>query len=331
MGTVAILGGALVLGGMSAAQATPTVSSSTSISFGNNTETATYAYYTNYVDSDQSSTGAPVTSSFSGNISGLNSSGNSQTMGVNGTAKASAQYGQLKTSSDLSLTTPFQNWANAPYVGDDAHNNTIDTNGIPDWFEAKAMTRLQDTLSLAAESTVSSLHLTFHLDGSIANNGLSANTMRTEIDVFGNTTSANCYGLSNCYFTQTAAGTVDTSFDVILDVTNPSAIDLALSMASISQAHLDATSGYLETGDYALNVDFYNTLELTDITAFDANSNPVTLTGLTGASGTNYLALVSSPTPPSNNGVPEPATLALFGTALAGLSLGKRRAKARRG
>lgn len=305
-GVAALLGGAIAVCGASAGYATPSVTTQTQIFFGNDSDPAEPGIYKDSViDPHSSSTGAVVSSQYSGSFTGQNSAGDSQTMQVDATGKANAIFGQLKTSSTLHLTTPFANTsANAPYTNADFSSNT---SGIPDFFQASGTAIMRDTLSLQSSSAVSTLRLTFHLDGVITDNNLGT-AMSSTISISNPDTFAG-------YYVSATPGTLDTAVNVDFDVTDPDAIDVALRLMASSSAFLNI-GGYSETGTYQLDANFYDTLNLAGITAFDAAGNLVTLTSLEGASGTNYLALVA-PTPPT--GAPEPATLMLLGAGLAGL------------
>jgi hypothetical protein len=311
-GRSALLLGAAILFGTSAAYATPSLTTQAAISFYDNTG----PYYSpTTVDSHSSATGAAVTSQYTGDFTGLNSYGNTLTSHLVTGANASAQYGTLKTSTALSVLNPINNASNPSYKNTDG---TINPLGVPDELEADASAILQDTLALDASSAVSTLRLTFHLDGNINIADAGSPFMGASINI-------RSADHTVSYFNSVSAGTVNQDVNVDLDVTDPAAIDVAIEMLASSTAILD--QGSLTTGTYVLNADFYNTFALTGITAFDANGGAVTLNGLMGGSGTNYLALVGLTPPPSSNGVPEPATLALFGAGVAGLGWGRRRAK----
>lgn len=311
-GVAALLGGAIAICGASAGYATPAVTTQTQIFFGNDSDpTEPGIYKDSTIDPHSSSTGAAVSSQYSGSFTGQNSGGTSQTMQVDATGKANASFGQLKTSSTLKLTTPYANTSeNAPYTNADFTSNT---SGIPDFFEASGTAIMRDTLSLQSSSTVSTLRLTFHLDGTITDNNLGS-AMSSTISISNPDTFAG-------YYVNVTPGTLDTDVNVDIDVTDPNAVDVAIRLMASSSAFLNF-GGYSETGTYQLDANFYDTLDLTGITAFDAAGNLVTLTSLDGTSGTNYLALIGTTTPPT--GTPEPATLALFGAGLAGL-WGRRR------
>jgi hypothetical protein len=314
-GAAVVLGGAMVIYGAAAAYATPAVTTSTSITVGNDSDPSDPDGYLTApaIDPHSSNTGAAISSQYSSSFTGLNSTGDSQTFSVDAGAKANAQFGQLKVSTKLHLDTPFANPANTPYVNSDY---TFNTSGTPDYFSSEANATFQDTLSLTGAAGISRLDLLFHLDGTvpgnIANNAMAAGLFVTNMDT------------NERYYASYAQGAVDTDVVVSLDVTDPSAIDLAIQMRALSYAFLHSDPlGYDESQDYVVDSNFYDTLDLTGITAFDANGGQLALTGLTGISGTNYLALVAPP--PSNNGVPEPLTLTLFGAGLLGLGAARRR------
>ncbi len=307
IGTAAIFGGAIAICAASAGHATPTVTTKSEIWLGNDSDPTTPgSYAVSQTDPQSSNSGGAVSSQYSASFSGLNSSGNSQTYSVDASAKASAEFGTLKAANTLHVTTPFANTAaNSPYVNADYSVNPA---GVPDYLGSDAFAIFKDTLALDAGASVTSLRLTFHLDGTITDNNL-GQAMASTILIVNPTTSER-------YFISATPGAIDENVVVNLDVTDPNAIDLALELYVSSNAFLDI-GGYSEDGSYILDADFYNTLELTGITGFDSDGHEVTLNGLTGDSGANYLALVGI-TPPSVD-APEPATLALFGAGLAGL------------
>lgn len=306
-GVAALLGGAIAICGATAGYATPSLTTQAQIFFGNDSDPSSPGIYNDSViDPHSSSTGAAVNSQYSGSFTGQNSGGNSQTMQVDATGQANASFGQLKASSTLHLTTPFANTtANAPYTNPDFTSNT---SGIPDFFQSSGAAIMRDTLSLQSSTSVSMLRLTFHLDGTITDNNLGS-AMSSIVSISNPDTFAN-------YYLSATPGNLDTLVNVDLDVTDSNAIEVALRLMTSSSAFLNI-GGYSETGSYVLDADFYETLELTGITGFDDAGNEVTLNGLMGTSGTNYLALVGV-TPPTS-GVPEPATMTLFCAGLAGL------------
>jgi len=319
--SVAVLCGTFFLAtaGVSHATAitTNSLSTQTDIAAGNNHVDPSNpdTYYEGYIARQNVTDNSTATSSYSGTFSGMNESGAAQTMTVSGSAKAKADYGVLKASSTLTITNPFYNSGN-PVVSSDGA--TLDYSGVPDGLDAEAAPRFSDVLSVSGASPISELTFGFHLTGSISSNAGG--------DAFGaGLFVENGNSIINSEY---LTGALDKMIYVSIPVSDPANVALSMALYSYSQAGLDRTYAYSDTGTYTVSSNFFDTLDLSSIMAYDASKNPVTLTGVTGLSGTNYLAL-TAPTPPtSGSPVPETPTLPLMMSALAGLFFLRRRKRA---
>ena len=70
-----------------------------------------------------SSTGDPVSASYSQSFTGMDGAGNTQTMTFNGTATSSAVYGQLHSDASGTVTIPYYNANNPAFIVSSIGNN----------------------------------------------------------------------------------------------------------------------------------------------------------------------------------------------------------------
>lgn len=246
-----------------------------------------------------------------------------QTMSVNFDSRSSAGYDGLKIQSTLSVENPLFNPSNDPFVLD--NSNSTDPNGVPTRFGSSAQAQIVDTVALNAAPEAATIRLKLNLDG----------VMSFDADPFldvSSRISVQQFGVGDVtLYDQTVRE--DTAIDVEI-LTDPLTIDdgeitfnLFSSVGSDIQLNPTFPTTPLLPVTYSnmavIDGDFFSTLAITELLAFDINGDPVDLISATGSDGFQYNARRIDTNPPI--GVSEPTTIALLGFALSGLAIIRRR------
>ena len=231
-----------------------------------------------------SNTGAPISATYTQSFTGMDRSGNTQTMTFSGTTTASAAYGQLHADATGTVTNTYFN-ANNPAFIDLANGNNAA--GSPDGFFSTGFADFADTLQYggALQAGYQARYI-FHLEGTNSGEGSNAGLIAT---IAGNTPEL---------FVNSQTGNVSmdwATMDYAINGTSPQTINIQFD-SDFSMHTSDFADGSTVSGEAA----FSNTLTLADIEIVDANGNPVSGVTVTSASGTQY------------DLVPEPTTVAFL-------------------
>lgn len=246
-------------------------------------------------------TSGPVNSiNDSYSFTGLAGNGSTQTMtfSVDGAADASAAG--LRTRISASIDNLIYNPANIRYVDDGL-------NGVPDYFSANFTARYSDTVHLTvAAGTVSSVILDFTITGDISPTG-PANAWVQAWRVIGN--SSIGMGGTQTFGNAGSGVNVNAAYQATFTANANGTVDLGLALQNVIAFSL-YSGAFTDMADYAVMMDFFNTLDITGIRALDSAGQELVLLAAAGDSGIDYLNLTA---------VPVPAALPLLASGLAGL------------
>lgn len=249
------------------------------------------------LDSSFSGAGNPVNTNTNKSFSGLDSNGQQQTMTLNSSAFASAQYGVLKSSAQATINNTFFDSGNPWYWN--PNTSEIDENGVPDTFLIAGTSSYTDIFSYTGLGPGFTVNFYYHVDGTLTGD-TAYNTLRvtnngvTEFfDV-----EADENGLVNqTFITQKYAPNANSQITHTTSLTS-----------GISARVYEMDEGLNLVGES----NFANTVSLVGMVAYDASGNVASGWSFTAGSGATYP-------------VPEPATMSLL--ALGALAALKRRKK----
>lgn len=223
----------------------------------------------------------------SASFTGLDSQGQQQTMTLTGSAYSSATYGAIHVYGAATITNPYYNAANQPYVGQDG---VVNTNGSPDTLGVHGNAGWGDTFTyLGLQGTGYKVNYYFHLDGNVTSDaaaGLNFHTSDPGSPYYSPRTTLG----EALWITPDYKVTWGTPFNVFVDFFGGTTSDLRQRPEGVT---------FSATGDYS------NTLTLAGIQIKDAQGVPVSGWTLASASGTSYSLSQSA-------AVPEQGSAALF-------------------
>ncbi len=227
---------------------------------------------------------------------GLNGTGQSQTMNFQGTTIASSNFGQLHCYTDGTVTNSYYNANNSVYWDGSSYNPS----GSPDVLVSLGFAGFNDTLHYGGTLQFGyKARYIFHLDGFQSGFGTLADL------------AFNVDGNPGDSFFETGQGNINTTWvtqTYEINGITPQNISVQFSTQFVHNT-FEVADGSSTSGIS----DFSSTLNLVGIEVLDANDNPVTGWTVSSESGTVYQA------------VPEPASIFAI-TALAAL-VSKRRKK----
>jgi hypothetical protein len=230
-----------------------------------------------FLAGQNSNVGAPVSAGIDINFTGLDGSGNQQTMNLNALASAQSNYGRLRTRSGGTLTNTYFHPNNPPFYD----GQKINFEGSPDQFGVLAFAGFIDNLLFGGTAQpgykaryiffvsgfTSGSHIFPYLRCVIAGNPAEFFSVNVSGGSVAQYFTTQAYPISGG-FQQTAEVLFSTQF-------NP---------------HTFGIQGQTITG----LGDFSSTATLTAVVLSDANDNPVSGFTLTSASGTMYLVMTSA-------------------------------------
>jgi len=244
------------------------------------------------LNANYSGTGSAVTASTNKNFSGFDSWGDPQTMNINSTSFATAEFGILKSSASATITNPFYSSDNPWYWN--PGTSQIQTNGVPDFFLIAGTSSYSDVFTYTGLGAGFTVNFFYHVDGTLTG------------DTAYNTLWVTNNGVTE-YFDVEADenGNVDQVF-----VTHKYAPN-ANSQISHTTSLTSGISARLYELDEGVNIvaesNFANTVSLVGMVAYDASGNVASGWSFTAGSGATYP-------------VPEPTTMVILGIgALAAL------------
>lgn len=241
----------------------------------------------NYVQQVNSSTGASTTETYGTSFTGLDSSGDTQTMSFSGTSTGSAEYGNLHCYSTLSATNTYYNAANNPY----ATASGADTTGSPQNLFSLTFASFNDTLQYggALQAGYKASYV-FAVDGTNSGTGALADL---GVTIDGNPTESffegNLGPNTDIWATQQYAINGITPQQINVEFSNQVTFNLD---------QMTDGSNPVGTSDYS------ETATLQQINIYDANGNLVGGVTVQSGSGTHYQV------------APEPPVFILLGGAL---------------
>ena len=278
-GRCVLLGAVLLGAGCSSLLAQSSLSTFVDVGASNPEVTnSIYLFSSNY-----SSNGAYESAQATQSFTGMDGSGNTQTMIFSGFSSGSATYGQLHFDAGGTVTNTYYNANNPVYY----NGNTVNPNGSPDYLTTAAFVGFSDTLQYggALESGYQARYI-FAVDGSNDGYGVLANL---SVSIAGNQE----------FTTFGDPGDVDTTYatmDYPINGQSPQDVDVTFS----AQFNLD-TPNVADGSNIQGEANFSETATLAGIEVVDANGNPVSGVTITSDSGTVYPEIV-----------PEPGTCALI-------------------
>lgn len=329
-GGLAALVGAAVLWSGAAAEATPVTGARFAVFLGNDLAPNSTYLSQDYSVTDPTGVDESYSRDFTGNTSSSGggegegeASAATATMTLSAAGKAQSSGGSLKASVTATVTNPLFVENNSPYVIDTNFNT--DPNGIPGTFSASSLATYTDSLTVSGAGALSSIQVTFGLTGSIAEdpNDPSNFYVATSALVIQNPHGPYALGGESYLYGAITAGSIDATV-----LANP--IDVVggvaeLSFGLLTEVDYTLDSFFLnEFASYTSTADFFNTLQITDVTGFGANGEEVFLTDVVASDGT---VILQRQAPMVH--VPEPASFAVFGLGLLGVGgLARRRGSA---
>jgi hypothetical protein len=239
-----------------------------------------YGYYDNWVSSNWVGDDTPVSADWSYSFSGLDGSGNEQTMSFSGETVSQSNYGQLHVYTAGSLQNSYYNSSNPIWY----NNVTTNPNGSPDNMASLGFAVFNDTLQFGGNLVdgYQAVYI-FHVDGTNSGTGYLADLAVNVTD----DPSQSFFDFSPGYSSENWA---TTPFQV--NGQNGQDIDIQFSDQVVFN------TPYQTDGDnYSGTSDFSETLTLAGIELVDANGNPFSGWTVTSASGTQYRQIESTPGP----------------------------------
>ena len=229
-----------------------------------------FDYAQNY---NNSSTGAPVSASYTQSFTGMDGAGKTQTMTFNGTSSGSATYGQLHCAASGTVTNTYYNASNPTFIDPAVGPNN--PAGSPDGFASTSISSFTDTLQYggALQAGYQALYI-FHVDGT--NNGFNPQAA-LQVTIAGNSP-------EDFFATQSGFNSDDfATMEYAINGQSPQSITVQLD-ARFQLGTQNVADGSTLSGD----ANFSDTATLAGIEIVDANGNPVSGVTVTTASGTPY-------------------------------------------
>ncbi len=231
-------------------------------------------------------------------FTGLDGSGNTQTMNFTGSNWAQCDFGRMHCYASGTVTNTYNNPSNPLYY--DSATNTFNTNGSPDTLISLGFAGFDDTLHFGGNLQAGyQARYYWHVDGNNSD-GHAVGDMAFGIQ-----------GYADESFFAFAPGSYNTTWvtqSYAVDGINPQNMHVFFSNQFVVDTFNEADGSTISGTS-----DFSSTVTLAGIEMLDANGNQVSDWTVTADSGTHY------------NTVPEPASMAVMVCGLAGCLMRRKR------
>ncbi|QYK53114.1 MAG: PEP-CTERM sorting domain-containing protein [Fimbriimonadaceae bacterium] len=236
------------------------------------------------LNSSISTSGNPVTSNSNKSFSGLDSNGQQQTMTLNSSAFATAQYGILKSSAQATINNPFFDSGNPWYWNPET--SEVNENGVPDYFLVAGTSSYSDVFTYTGLGAGFTVNFFYHVDG-IMQGDTAYNVLRVTNN-----------GITENFDVEPGAnGVVSQTF--VTQRYTPNANSQIIHSTSLTSGVSARVYEMDEGVNIVGNSNFANTVSLVGMVAYDAQGNIASGWSFSAGSGATYP-------------VPEPASMSLL-------------------